>query len=154
MPHLIFTFFFLLQLVAHKGQIMNEEVVTKKRSLGIGCRNLMGDSEVKGKHQLCHLSCNLLMVHGKRHYFSTFLLYWNMGVASWATFIFYLTSLNNCAFRAYILYPFVIQRDFFINWIEMQGKIQGGSLKHWDNHPLVTELGQHSKLPHLHCKLV
>lgn len=44
---------------------MNEEVVTKM-SPGIGWKRLMGDSEIKGKHQLCHLSCDPLMAHGKK----------------------------------------------------------------------------------------
>lgn len=78
-------------------------------------------TEVKGKHQFCHLSCNPLMVHGKRHYFSAFPLYRNMGVASWATFIFYPTLLNNCAFRAHVLYPLAIQHSLFVSLSELLG---------------------------------
>lgn len=150
-PH--FIFFFSCNWWLIRDSIMNEEVVTKM-SLGIGWRRLMGDSEIKGKHQLCHLSCDPLMAHGKRHYFSTFSWYWNMGVTSWATFIFYPTLLNNCAFRANILFPLAIRHNLFVNWTDMHGKRQGGSLKHWDHHPLVAKLGQHSKLPHLHCQFV
>lgn len=39
----------------------------------------------------------------------------NIPGGSWATFIFYPTLLNNCAFRAYILYPLAIQHNLFVN---------------------------------------
>lgn len=136
--YLVF-FFFSCNWWLTRDSIMNEEVVTKM-PLGIGWWRLMADSQEKGKHQLCHLSCNPLTIHGKRHYFSTFSWYWNMGVPG-QHFIFYTTLLNHCAFRAYILYPLVIQHNLFVNWIDGREKRQGGSLKHWDNHPLVAELG-------------
>lgn len=73
----------------------------------------------------------------------------NIPGSSQATFIFYPTLLNNYVFRAYILYP-LAKHNLFVNWTDMLGNRRGGSLPHWDNHPLVAELGQCSKLPHLH----
>lgn len=85
-------YYFLSLVIGGLQWMVSQGEIVTKRSLGIHSGDdwrPFGDPEVKGKCKFWHLSHNPLVVYEKTHYISTFPLYWEMGVASWATFIFY-----------------------------------------------------------------